>query len=71
MAGHTSLLPRLKMHSERIPRSLLRGKRANTDIIKKSLHLGNSLQLAAGSFNLLIIGQMKMAGGPAMGAGLP
>ena len=41
----------LKMHSERIPRSLLRGMRANTDIIKKSLNLGDSLQLAAGSFN--------------------
>jgi hypothetical protein len=41
------------MHSERIPRSLLRGYRANTDIIKKSLHLGDSLQLAAGSFNIL------------------
>jgi len=40
----------MKMHSERIPRSFLRGERANYSK-KTSLHLGDSLQLAAGIFN--------------------
>jgi hypothetical protein len=43
----------LKMSSKRIPRSLLRGSRANHNYKKdSSLHLEDSLQLAAGSFNI-------------------
>jgi hypothetical protein len=40
----------MKMQSERIPRSLLRGWRANLKL-EKSLHFEDSLQLAAGFFN--------------------
>jgi hypothetical protein len=42
----------LKMLSERIPRCLRRGWRANFKNDQSSLHLGDTLQLAAGFFNL-------------------
>ncbi len=41
----------MKMNSERIPRSLLRGWRANTMNCFTSLHFEDSPQLAVGSFN--------------------
>ena len=44
----------LKAPCERIPRSLLRGKRAHADRVSVSLRFEDSLQLASGSFNLLV-----------------
>jgi hypothetical protein len=41
----------LNRNSERIPRSLLRGMRANIKIGSKVLTVEDSLQLAAGIFN--------------------
>jgi hypothetical protein len=46
-------IERLNRESERIPRSLLRGMRANIKIRLKALTVEDSLQLAAGFFNPL------------------